>query len=734
LLLATASVALVEGQESYPTVRGIVLDRTLSGKGVPSVMVRADPPGNPRISNSDGTFTLEFPQSRPGAPIKITLEKRDDRDGEDYIVVNDVQLETFLPKDAKQTLTFILCKKIEREDYARHFYKIQSLKAIKGSFDRQFAIVTAAKERLEQEFKAAVEAASSQREDLMRQINEKEQTISQLQQKLAQAENEVQSVSEALAAGTASENSERFRKAMRLFLDGKADEALTLLDEDAISQEIHAAQKEIINQQKLVQQSINELVLKAGIYTSELRLDEAKGTYLRAISEAGSSFEARYGYAELSRVTHDYPTAMDNFRKSAKLAAERGENVKEAEALTGLGNSYAEKEDYELAIEPLKKVLSTYDTLAQEDAASFNSRLVGALINLGLAERHLQPPGRAKEHFERAKELLEKIPNPESPTNLNLSATLGVNLGNFYLAQSRLIEARDEFKSSAEVYADLAQSDARSYEPLQALALNNLGAAELEIGKAASNIQLRRNSWSDAEAHLGAAEKIRKQLAAEAPEIYRPLYGQTLQNLGDLYMTEFKFALARQTFQETETIRKELALKDSSAYQNEYANTLTSFGIMCGMQYSLAHDAQFLSEAALNVEEAVKLRETLAKKNPSQYIIPLGDSLETLGKIYVGQGRPTDASATFNRALDNYSKLNAPSAAYPSLRTLGELGHLELQQGHKLEAQKAFERAMSFFEIISPEEKAVHREVVLNIASTLAALKASSKAEQAAPK
>jgi hypothetical protein len=184
-------------------------------------MVRADPPGNPRISNSDGTFTLEFPQSRPGAPIKITLEKRDDRDGEDYIVVNDVQLETFLPKDAKQTLTFILCKKIEREDYARHFYKIQSLKAIKGSFDRQFAIVTAAKERLEQEFKAAVEAASSQREDLMRQINEKEQTISQLQQKLAQAENEVQSVSEALAAGTASENSERFRKAMRLFLDGK---------------------------------------------------------------------------------------------------------------------------------------------------------------------------------------------------------------------------------------------------------------------------------------------------------------------------------------------------------------------------------------------------------------------------------------------------------------------------------------------------------------------------------
>ena len=103
----------------------MVLDRTLSGKGVPFVQVSADSPGNPIVTDSDGTFTLEFPQSRPGAAVKIKVEKKDDRDGEDYIVVNDVQLDTFLPNDPKQTLLFIVCKKHEREDDVLYFYRMQ---------------------------------------------------------------------------------------------------------------------------------------------------------------------------------------------------------------------------------------------------------------------------------------------------------------------------------------------------------------------------------------------------------------------------------------------------------------------------------------------------------------------------------------------------------------------------------------------------------------------------------
>jgi tetratricopeptide (TPR) repeat protein len=726
LLVSTALMVAI-AQESQPTVSGVVLDRTLQGKGMPGVQVSAKPLGNPRTTDSDGSFILEFPQIHPGESIHINLEKRDDRNGEEYVVVNDVQLDTFLPKDLTHTLIFIICKQGEREEYARHFYKMGSLRAIKDVFERELAGVEVERGQLEQKLKATQQLAAGQEQELLRQLNEKDETISQLQRKRAQAEAQAESISESLAAGTAQEEPGRYRQAMALFLDGKIDEALKLLDDDDIAREADRANREIASGQRDLTRAIDEWLLKAALFTSKLQFDDAEKTYLRAIGKAPSSFKALYGYAQLELHLHHHDLAIDAFSRSAQLA-DGSNKANAAKALNGLGNTYLETGNFEAAATALERSLSTYEALAQTDPTTFDPLLARALGNLGTVERHLdtEHQGRAKEHFDRARNIVASLPQPESPSNLYLSAALNLSLGNLYYAHKiKINDAITEYESSVSSFNRLAESDARSYRPDQAQALNNLGLAELDVGEEAPTVGSRNAFHSQAGEHLQAAEKIRQELASEIPQVYERDYAETLTNLGLLYETEMKFDQAREKLEKAKAIRSRLADKGPVSYQNALANTLTSLGKLSHRQYGSVHDPDLLQQAVPDLKEAVRIRESLAKADPRQFTIPLGDSLNTIGAVYVEQKRWDDAQHAFEEALEYYEKLDAQTRAYPAFHELRNLGYLELRRGRTPEARKAFALAQDYFEFFSPEEKIVHKDEVLDVALTLSALEAS---------
>jgi hypothetical protein len=731
LFAALVSTVLMgaTAQQSPPTVSGIVRERMPRGTGIPSVQVSANPPGNPRPTASDGTFILEFPQLRPGASILIKLEKTDDRNGEEYVVVNDVQLETFLPNDPTRVLTFIMCKKHEREEYARHFYKMGSLSSIKDAFERKLASLRAEREQLEQKLNATQELAVGQEHELLRQLHEKDETISQLQHKRSQAEAQAESISESLAAGTAGKKSERYREAMRLFLEGNVEDALKLLDDKAIGDEADLGQTN-------TQNAVDEWLLKAAVFTGKLRFDEAEATYRLAIAKVPFSFDLKYGYAQFNLALNHYDAAIDDFSRSAQLAEGSKNKVQAAKALNALGITYTQRHDYESAASTLKRSLSAYEALAPSDPATLNPFLARALINLGMAERHLDvvQQASAKEHFERAKTILSALPQPELPSNLYLSAALDLNLGNLYLSRNHMKDALIEYDASVASYQRLAESDARSIRPEQAQALNNLGEAERRIGEAAPTSALRKTSFSQAERHLQGAETLRQQLADESPQAYRPAYAETLVDLGAIYMTETQFDRAREKLEKAKAIRSELAQQDPKTYQNDFANTLTFLGKLYNMQYGSARDPQLLQQALLNLNEAVGIRRPLAKSNPRQFTLPLGDSLESAGTVYMDQKHWDEAKDVFDEALKAYEVLDPQTRAYPAFRILRKLGYLELGRGRTAEARTAFGQAQDYLASFSPDEKIIHRHEVLDVAGTLAALNASSKREKENPK
>jgi tetratricopeptide (TPR) repeat protein len=720
-LLLIGSSAVV-AQRPNPTLAGIVLEKTLSGKGVFSVQVKAKPPGSPTLTNSDGTFTLEFPRIPPGSSIAITLEKTDERTGEDYVVVNDVQLTTFLPFDPTRRLIFVICRKYEREDYARLFYRLKSLEAIEQTFRRQNAALAAEKEQLTLELQAAERAASSQQDELKRRLKEKDDTIAQLKLDRLQAEAAAQSVSEALADGTAGTNLERYREAMRLFLDGDIGGALKILDNEAISREADAANRQIANWQEQLKQAVDSWLLEASLLIAQLRFRDAEAIYALASSKAQSSFDANFRYAQFEQAMHAHDKAISAFDQSRKVADLNGNARGVAMALTGMGNTYADRKSYDLAAGTLMDALKAYDKLAEKESPS-GSLLVGALINLGIAERHLNRGREAKEHFDRAVDIIGKLPDPQSPKNLYLSAVLALSIGNFNKDRGDISGAYSNYLASTASFETLAQSDQRSYLAEQSQAFNNLGEVQLELAPTV-NVMRRNEFLSESARMLQAAANIRKDLFTAMPEAYAPDYAQTLTNMGLLNSATGQFAKARQSLTEAKTIRHELMGKAPNTYQNDYANTATILGGACGEEYirSGRTNPQLLDEAIENLEEAVKIREPLAKGDPDKFALALGSSLNPLGMAYSEQKRWDNARSSFVKAQEAYSRIDPQRARYPAFHTLRNIGYLELKQGHSAEARRAFTTAETYVGKFSEQEKTRYRQEILEVAAILASL------------
>src|SRR5436190_333269 len=197
-LIILAMVVVVSKVQADAVLRGVVLLNELGGPPMGNVEVSAIA-GNPNNTGADGKFTFTFPNKKPGETIRLIVSK------EGYVVVNDVQLELTLPTDPDERPAMILlCKEGDREEMARRFYRLKSVKAIDETYKRKF------------EEAQNVSAAA----------------IAKLQQERDQAKEAAEKVAERLAKQKPGAGSELYQTAMRLFLDGGVDQALDILNDE----------------------------------------------------------------------------------------------------------------------------------------------------------------------------------------------------------------------------------------------------------------------------------------------------------------------------------------------------------------------------------------------------------------------------------------------------------------------------------------------------------------------
>jgi hypothetical protein len=198
LILLLAAVAQTQGttEGQGAQIKGTVILNGEGGQGVGNVQITDSAhTGGPWASDSDGGFTLDYPNRAPGERVRLGVIKVG------YVVVNWVQLDLALPKDPNANpLEIIICKEADREEMARRFYQLKGDKAAEDTYQQKV-------EALEEENAVA---------------------IAKLQQERDQAKASAEKAAVELAKNQPGQGSEMYQEAQRLFLAGKIEAAIAL--------------------------------------------------------------------------------------------------------------------------------------------------------------------------------------------------------------------------------------------------------------------------------------------------------------------------------------------------------------------------------------------------------------------------------------------------------------------------------------------------------------------------
>jgi hypothetical protein len=195
----------VVAQGRAAIIKGTIILNEVGGQPIANAqIVDSTHTGGPWASGNDGQFTLDYPDRHPGQRVQLMVNK------EGYVVVNDVQLDLALPADPDaRPLQIFLCKEADREEMARRFYRLKSFEVIGETYQRRV-----------KELEGTRQATAI--------------TMSRLQQERDQAEANAEKAAEELAKNRPGQSSPLYRQTLRLFLDGRIDDAIKLLDEDEL--------------------------------------------------------------------------------------------------------------------------------------------------------------------------------------------------------------------------------------------------------------------------------------------------------------------------------------------------------------------------------------------------------------------------------------------------------------------------------------------------------------------
>jgi tetratricopeptide (TPR) repeat protein len=602
-------------QVEAATLKGIVLSNEIGGSTLPNVEVTAIVGANPTVSDSVGRFSLDFPQKRPGDWVRIIVN----RPG--YVVVNDIQMELALPADSdSRPVSILLCKEGDREEMARRFYRLKTQEAIEATYKRRL-------KELEDRHKADAEAIAKLRQER--------------DQALAAAE---------YAREIPGQTFELNRQAMRLFLDGKIDEALRVLDEVKLQRSLKAARKSKaeaenrrVEADKEIEQVVQAYLLRGRLLTTQFRFDEATAAYRNAIQAGPESFKANFDFAYFSQSLNRYSQAETYYLRCLELA-KRNRN---------------------------------------------NDKIMVTLNNIGALYADLNRMAQARTAYEEALKIYRELTVQNLPTYLPGMAMTLLNLGNLHSDQSHNKEARKAYEEALRIYRELSIQNPDTYLPDVATTLNNLGT----LDRTENHPEQARKAYEE-------ALKIRREFAARGSIFYLSHVATTLNNLGNLHADQNQTEESLRAYNETIEIYQELAARNPEAHLPNLAMTLNNLGNL----YS-AHSR--LNEARKAYEEALEIRQKLASGNPEAYLPKVAMMFNNLGNINIAQNRIDEAMKAYGGALKIYWELSAnnPDVYMPYVAgTLNNLGNVNLTQGKMEDASKAYEEALKTYREVASKD------------------------------
>ena len=347
--------------------------------------------------------------------------------------------------------------------------------------------------------------------------------------------------------------SERKRRAIELFQEGRNREAAAVLNEDEIAADCQRAgedmergrllmqsgEKIIENAKEKIRSLIEEYIIRAKSLMADQdnpnRLQQACWAYEKAIAEATHYLD------EKEYVVHLF--------------------------------SYAyflnEERQYNLALEPYTHALKIYRSLNEVNPDAYLPGVADTLNNLANLQSDLHQYDKAEENYTEAlnirRDLAEVNPEaylPDVAKTLNNLALLQRDLHQYDKAEENYTEA-------LRVRRDLAEVNPEAYLPDVADTLNNLTLLQYDL-----------HQYDKAEENYTEALNIRRDLANVNPEAYLPDVATTLNNLAILQSDLHQYDKAEENYTEALRIYRDLAEVNPDAYRIHYAIVLGCISYM----------------------------------------------------------------------------------------------------------------------------------------------------------
>lgn len=265
---------------------------------------------------------------------------------------------------------------------------------------------------------ADLESSASLSADKEQRLNKKKQKRNEIREKLQEHEQLLLGAAVRVAQYTGERISERMKRAIAFFNEGKVSEANAVLDEaERDADEILRGVKEL---KAVGKQSVDELLVKASYmladekYTIEERIEKTHNIYQKALDLAT---ECNYEEKKLHKLLTDYSYFLridgkyDEALEIAKQCVELSEKLygdnhdKTATSYNNIGIAYHHKGDYDAALEYCEKALAIQRQVLGEN----HPDTAGSYNNIGLVYHHKGDYDKALENFNKAKVIFEQI-------------------------------------------------------------------------------------------------------------------------------------------------------------------------------------------------------------------------------------------------------------------------------------------------------------------------------------
>jgi tetratricopeptide (TPR) repeat protein len=337
LIFGLLALLVVVQAESAAILKGEIRANELGGQPVPNVSVRADG-ADPAVSDTEGRFVLTFPNLRPGHAVNVSVI----RDG--WSVLNDVELEHALPATPDtRRLTVVISRSSERHERALQYYRLRGREAVDAEYLKKI-----------QDLQGSQASNLKERNQLGRERDQAQEQTDELARQLAET--------------MPDEFAVEVRQARQLFLEGRVDAALKLLESGKLNQQSAQAKEAVARE-------VQGYLLRGKLLTVKLRFDEASAAYDDAVRLAPNDGDAHFARAVFNKSLNRlgpsrqaYERALAIYREDAKTN-HLTYSPSVAKTLVNLGNVHNDQRHSVDARAAYEQALGIYRKLASINTA-----------------------------------------------------------------------------------------------------------------------------------------------------------------------------------------------------------------------------------------------------------------------------------------------------------------------------------------------------------------------------